>query len=37
MYSIGILTNEQSLRQIMQIDAEMRRCANSTYLPYTSP
>lgn len=37
MYSIGILTNEQSLRQIMQIDAEMRQCANITYLPYTSP
>ena len=37
MYSIGILTNEQSLRQIMQIDVEMRQCANITYLPYTSP
>ena len=37
MYSIGVFTNEQSLRRIMQIDGEMRKYGNITYLPYTSP
>lgn len=36
MYSIGIFTNEQSLRQIMRIDGQMCQYANITYLPYTS-
>ena len=33
----GVFTNEQSLRRIMQIDGEMRKYGNITYLPYTSP
>ena len=36
MYSIGVFTTEQSLRDIMRIDKEMRTYSNITYLPYSS-
>lgn len=37
MYSIGIFATTKSLKSIMNIDQEMRRQCNVTYLPYTSP
>lgn len=36
MYSIGIITSEYSLHNIMQVDMEMRRRCKITYLPYSS-
>ena len=36
MYSIGVITAEQSLHNIMQIDGEMQKYSNVTYLPYSS-
>ena len=37
MNSIGIFATARSLQHIMEIDQEMRRHCNVTYLPYTSP
>lgn len=36
MYSIGIIAAERSLHNILQVDEEMRKHCNLTYLPYTS-
>lgn len=36
MYSIGIITSEYSLHNIMRVDTEMRKHCKITYLPYTS-
>lgn len=36
MYSIGIITSEYSLHNIMQMDMEMRGRSKITYLPYSS-
>ena len=35
--SIGIFATTRSLQHIMEIDQEMRKYCNVTYLPYTSP
>ena len=37
MNSIGIFATARSLQHNMEIDQEMRRHCNVTYLPYTSP
>ena len=36
MYSIGIITAEQTLHSIMQVEKEMRKRCKVTYLPYSS-
>ncbi|MBQ2895209.1 MAG: hypothetical protein IJE26_00700 [Oscillospiraceae bacterium] len=36
MYSIGIITAEQTLHSIMQVEREMRERCKVTYLPYSS-
>ena len=37
MYSIGVFTNEISLKRILKLDHIIRERSNITYLPYTSP
>ena len=37
MYSIGVFTNEVSLKRILKLDHIIRERSNVTYLPYTSP
>lgn len=36
MYSIGIITSEYSLHNIMKVDREMRQSCKITYLPYST-